>query len=150
MSTPERLTEWTRGEFAISTDKNRLETGLIHKFLIEESYWAGTRSSNQMKQAIENSLCFGVYRGANQVGFARVVSDLATFAYLGDVFILNEFRGLGLSKWLMETIVSHPDLQGLRRWLLATRDAHGLYSQFDFNALRFPERWMERTAPDAY
>jgi GNAT superfamily N-acetyltransferase len=91
-----------------------------------------------------------MYDGDRQIGFARVVSDLATFAYVGDVFVLKEFRGQGLSKWLMETIVEHPDLQGLRRWLLATKDAHGLYAQYGFAPLRFPERWMERTAPDAY
>jgi GNAT superfamily N-acetyltransferase len=91
-----------------------------------------------------------MYIGERLIGFARVVSDQATFAYVGDVFVLEEFRGKGLSKWLMETIIAHPDLQGLRRWILATRDAHGLYSQYGFASLRFPERWMERTAPDAY
>ena len=136
--------------FAISTDKDRLDIEAIHRFLNEESYWAATRTLEQTKTAIQNSLCFGVYLDGRQVGFARVVSDFATFAYLGDVFVLEEFRGRGLSKRLMETIVSHPTLQGLRRWLLATRDAHGLYEQFEFAALKFPERWMERTAPDAY
>ena len=144
------LIEWARNEFVISTDKNRLQTDIIYKFLIEESYWATTRSVEQMERAIENSLCFGVYLEEKQIGFARVISDLATFAYLGDVFILKEFRGRGLSKWLMETIVSHPDLQGLRRWILATKDAHGLYEQFGFEPLKFPERWMERANPDAY
>ena len=138
------------GEFTISTDRSRLQLDVIQAFMSEESYWAKSRTLEQTRTAIENSICFGVYEGERQIGFARVVSDQATFAYLGDVFILNEFRGRGLSKWLMETIVSHPDLQGLRRWLLATRDAHGLYSQFGFGPLRFPERWMERPAPDAY
>jgi GNAT superfamily N-acetyltransferase len=142
--------EWKREQFAIDTDKTRLQVDVIQAFLSKESYWAKNRKLEQTHGAIENSICFGVYEGDRQIGFARVVSDLATFAYLGDVFILKEFRGRGLSKWLIETIVSHPDLQGLRRWLLATKDAHGLYSQFDFNALRFPDRWMERTAPDAY
>jgi len=142
--------EWVRDEFVISTDKDRLDVDLISKFLLEESYWANSRSPEQMSRAIENSLCFGVYFGEKQVGFARVISDFATFAYLGDVFILNDFRGRGLSKWLMETVVSHPDLQGLRRWILATRDAHGLYEQFGFTLLKLPERWMERAAPDAY
>lgn len=136
--------------FEISTDKSKLDIDMIHKFLIEDSYWAQTRTFEQTKTAIENSICFGVYLNDRQVGFARVVSDRATFAYLGDVFILDEFRGRGLSKRLMETIVSHPELQGLRRWLLATKDAHGLYEQFEFAPLRLPERWMERTAPDAY
>jgi GNAT superfamily N-acetyltransferase len=136
--------------FEISTDKERLDVEMIHRFLADESYWAKTRTPEQTRTAITNSLCFGVYIGQQQVGFARVVSDFATFAYIGDVFTLREYRGRGLSKKLMETIVSHPDLQGLRRWLLATRDAHGLYERFDFSALKFPERWMERTAPDAY
>ena len=136
--------------FEISTEKARLEIETIHRFLSEESYWAKTRTLAQTRTAIENSLCFGVYLDGRLIGFARVVSDFATFAYLGDVFVLEEFRGRGLSKRMMETIVAHPDLQGLRRWLLATKDAHGLYEQFDFSSLKFPERWMERTAPDAY
>ena len=142
--------EWKNGDYVIDTKKSRLDLDVIQSFLAYDSYWAQTRTSEQTKTAIENSICFGVYAGEGQIGFARVVSDQATFAYLGDVFILKDFRGHGLSKWLMETIVSHPDLQGLRRWVLATRDAHGLYSQYDFAPLRFPERWMERTAPDAY
>ena len=127
-----------------------LDVDVIHKFLSEESYWANRRTREQTRRAIENSICFGLYDGDAQIGFARVVSDFSTFAYLGDVFVLKEYRGRGLSKMLMEAVVSHPDLQGLRRWLLATKDAHGLYEQFDFAPLRFPERWMERTAPDAY
>jgi len=142
--------EWHGGEFTISTEKSKLQIDVICKFLAEESYWARTRTREQMRRAIDNSMCFGLYSGTSQIGFARVVSDLATFAYIGDVFVLTEYRGRGLSKWLLETITGHPDLQGLRRWLLATKDAHGLYSQFGFNALCFPERWMERTAPDAY
>ncbi len=136
--------------FLISTDREKLHIPVIHQFLSQESYWAQNRSLEQTERAIENSLCFGVYCEERQIGFARVVSDFATFAYLGDVFILEEFRGRGLSKRLMRTIVEHPDLQGLRRWVLATRDAHGLYEQFDFTPLKVPERWMERTAPDAY
>jgi GNAT superfamily N-acetyltransferase len=134
----------------ISTDKNLLDVDMIHKFLSEESYWANRRTREQTEKAIENSICFGLYDGKKQIGFARVVSDCATFAYLGDVFVLSEYRGKGLSKMLMEAVMSHPDLQGLRRWLLATKDAHGLYEQFDFAPLRLPERWMERTAPNAY
>lgn len=141
---------WIRGEFVIDTDRDALQIEFIQSFLAEESYWARERTVEQTRRAIENSICFGLYSGNRQIGFARVVSDLATFAYLGDVFVLEEFRGRGLSKWLMETIVSHPDLQGLRRWVLATRDAHGLYEQYDFAPLKFPERWMERTAPNAY
>lgn len=142
--------ETTKGEFTISTDKTLLQFDVIYRFLIEESYWSQGRTREQMERAIEHSLCFGIYQGEHQIGFARVVSDLATFAYLGDVFVLEAFRGRGLSKWLMETVVEYPDLQGLRRWILATRDAHGLYEQYGFASLRFPERWMEKTAPDAY
>lgn len=140
----------TFGQFIISTDRSRLDLPMIQRFLVEESYWAQERTEEQTRTAIENSICFGVYEGDRQIGFARVVSDKATFAYIGDVFILDEYRGRGLSKWLMQVMVEHPDLQGLRRWILATRDAHGLYQQFEFSGLRFPERWMERTAPNAY
>lgn len=139
-----------KGDYEIDTDKRRMDLGAIHRFLSEESYWAKSRTMEQTLTAIENSLCFGVFRGRQQVGFARVITDKATFAYIGDVFITKEHRGKGLSKWLMEIIIAQPDLQGLRRWLLATYDAHGLYRQYDFEGLKFPERWMERTAPDAY
>lgn len=142
--------EWKQGEFTISTDRNRLQIEAIHKFLSEESYWAQNRTKEQTETAIKNSLPFGVYSGENQIGFARVVTDYATFAYLGDVYILEGFRGRGLSKWLMETIVNHPDLQGFRRWVLATKDAHTLYEKFGFHALVHPERWMEKPAPNAY
>lgn len=144
------IAEWQNGEFTISTDRALLQIDAIHKFLSEESYWAQNRTKEQTETAIKNSLPFGVYKGENQIGFARVVSDYATFAYIGDVYILNEFRGQGLSKWLMEIIVNYPDLQGLRRWVLATRDAHTLYEKFGFHALVHPERWMERPAPNAY
>ena len=142
--------EWHNGEFSINTQREHLQIEVIHKFLTKESYWAKERTKDQTATAIKNSLPFGVYKGEDQIGFARIVTDYATFAYLGDVFILKEFRGRGLSKWLMEIIISHPDLQGFRRWILATRDAHALYEKFGFAALRFPERWMEKTAPNAY
>ncbi|HEY0050456.1 MAG TPA: GNAT family N-acetyltransferase [Pyrinomonadaceae bacterium] len=142
--------EWQNGEFIISTESARLQPEAIHKFLTEESYWARERTREQTATAIKNSLPFGVYKGENQIGFARVVTDYATFAYLGDVYILEQYRGRGLSKWLMETIVNHPDLQNFRRWILATRDAHALYEKFGFAALKAPERWMERAAPNAY
>jgi GNAT superfamily N-acetyltransferase len=142
--------EWHKDKFTISTERRRLDVGVIQAFLENDSYWARTRTLEQTQVAIENSICFGVYLDARQVGFARVVTDKATFAYLGDVFILEGFRGLGLSKWLMETVISHPELQGLRRWVLATRDAHSLYQKYGFADLRHPERWMERAAPDAY
>ena len=134
----------------INTDREKLQIEVIQEFLANDSYWARERTLEQTKTAIENSICFGVYSGERQIGFARVVTDKATFAYLGDVFIINEFRGRGLSKTLMQEIVSHPELQGLRRWVLATLDAHGLYEQFEISAFRYPERWMERTAPNAY
>ena len=140
----------TEHEFEISTDKSRLDTDVIHRFLSEKSYWANTRRREQTQTAIENSICFGVYSGEEQVGFARVISDRATFAYIGDVFILDEFRGRGLSKMLMRAMLDHPDLQGLRRWVLATKDAHGLYEQFGFSLMRYPDRWMELPAKDAY
>lgn len=139
-----------KDQFQISTDSSRLDLGLIHRFLVEESYWARERTLEQTKTAIENSICFGVYDGERQVAFARVVSDKATFAYVGDVFVVEDYRGRGISKMLMQYIVEHPELQGLRRWVLTTRDAHGLYEQFEFAPLRHPERWMEKTAPNAY
>ena len=142
--------EVTRDEFLISTDRSRLDIDAIQLFLENDSYWARTRTPEQTRTAIGNSICFGVYHSGRQIGFARVVSDQATFAYLGDVYVIDEYRGRGLSKWLMEVIVAHPQLQGLRRWVLATRDAHTLYEKFGFHELVHPERWMERPAPDAY
>lgn len=142
--------EWQNGEFTISTDPVRLDLDEIHRFLSEESYWAQNRSRQETETAIRNSLPFGLYKGENLIGFARVVTDFATFAYLGDVFIVEEFRGRGLSKWLMDSIVGHPELQGFRRWVLATRDAHTLYEKFGFQELVHPERWMEKPAPNAY
>lgn len=141
---------WQNGEFTISTDKNLLQIEAIHQFLSRDSYWATERTREQTATAIEHSLCFGVFADEKQIGFARVISDYATFAYLGDVYILEEFRGRGISKWLMETIIKHPDLQNLRRWILATKDAHSLYEKFGFHALKFPDRWMEKPAPNAY
>ena len=142
--------ETVKDGFSISTEKRRLQIDVIDRFLAEESYWAAGRTPEQTRTAIENSICFGIYFEGQQVGFARVVSDRATFAYIGDVFIIEEFRGKGLASWLLQAIIDHPDLQGLRRWVLATRDAHSLYEKFGFQPLRFPDRWMERAAPDAY
>ena len=138
------------GEFTVSIDPNLLQIAVIHKYLSEESYWAKERTKEQTVTAIKNSLPFGVYKGEDQVGFARIVTDYATFAYLGDVFILPEYQGKGLGRFLMKTILEHPDLQGFRRWILATKDAHTLYEKYEFSALRHPERWMEKTAPNAY
>ena len=136
--------------FVISTDPERLQPEVILGYLVNESYWAANRTEDQMRAAIENSLCFGLYRSGEQVGFARVVTDYSTFAYLGDVFILPDLQGRGLGKWLMEIISAHPALQGFRRWVLATRDAHKLYEKYGFTSLKHPERWMEKAAPDAY
>ena len=133
--------------FHISTDKSLLDFEVIHKYLSKESYWAQFIPADRLRRAIENSLCFGVYKGNEQVGLARIITDKATFAYLCDVFILEEFRGQGLSKWLMQCIVNHEELQGLRRWSLATADAHGLYSQFGFTQITRPDRWMEIFSP---
>ena len=140
----------SRDNLTIDTDSSRLQFDVIQRFLEDESYWANRRTPEQTRKAIENSICFGVYDSDRQIGFGRVVTDQATFAYVGDIFILPEYRGRGLSKWLMEVIVAHPDLQGLRRWVLATRDAHGLYEQYGFGPLVHPDRWMELSAPDAY
>lgn len=140
--------EWRQGDFLISTDKNKLDLKLIHRFLSNDSYWAKGRTLAVVVRSVENSLSFGIYKNNQQIGFARVVTDFATFAWVADVFIVNEHRGQGLSKWLMETITSHPDLQGFRRWVLATKDAHELYRQFGFIELKRPERWMERPDPN--
>ena len=134
----------------IDTDREALDLELIHSFLVEVSYWARERTPEQTQTAIEHSICFGVYDGERQVAFARVVSDRATFAYLGDVFVIAEYQGRGIGKMLMEAIVAHPELQGLRRWVLATRDAHTLYEKYGFTPLKHPERWMELAAPNAY
>lgn len=142
--------ERRRGDDRISTDPQLLDLGLIHEFLTN-CYWAKGISRDLVARSIEHSLCFGVYDGSGaQVGFARVVSDFATVAYLGDVFILESRRGQGLGNWLMECIVQHPALQGLRRWILLTRDAHGLYSKFGFTPVKKPERYMELHNPDVY
>jgi GNAT superfamily N-acetyltransferase len=142
--------EFRRGEFVISTDRERLSLNVVHGFLTN-CYWARGIPREAVARSIENSLCFGVFEGSGaQVGFARVVSDFATVAYLGDVFVLEPYRGHGLSKWLMECVMKHPGLQNLRRWILLTRDAHGLYSQFGFTPVKAPERYMELHRPDVY
>lgn len=139
--------EWDRGEYSISTDSERLDIGLIHGFLANSSYWASGRDVTVVKRSVENSLNFGLYHGDQQVGFARVITDFATFAWLADVFVVDDYRGRGLGKWMIEVILSHPDMQGFRRWVLATKDAHELYRPFGFHQLKRPERWMERSDP---
>ncbi len=142
--------EYQRGEYTISTDIKRLDIGCIHAFLSEQSYWAAGRPLEIVQKAIENSLNFGVFHDQQQIGFARIVTDYATFAWLCDVFIVPEYRKKGLGKWLVECVINHPDLIHIRRIMLATRDAHELYRQYgQFVSIDNPNRWMERMNPDA-
>jgi GNAT superfamily N-acetyltransferase len=161
--------EYRRGDFLISTDPARLDLDLIHDFLTH-CYWAKGIPREVVARSVEHALCFGIYEESPrlakegrpfdlaqgkhgtsaQVGFARVISDFATIAYVGDVFVLETHRGRGLGKWMMECIVEHPALQNLRRWILTTRDAHGLYSQVGFSPVKMPERFMEVYRPDVY
>jgi N-acetylglutamate synthase-like GNAT family acetyltransferase len=141
--------EWKKGDFHISTDKERLDIDTIHSFL-SRSYWAQGIPRAIVEQSIANALCFGVYHQDVQIGFARVISDYTTFAYISDVFILENHRNQGLSKWLVQCMLEHPDVQGLRRWLLVTLDAQGLYQQFGFRPLQHPETFMEIHDLDMY
>ena len=141
--------EYHHDSFLVTTDPARLDLDFIHGYLVR-SYWAEGVPREIVERSIANSLCFGVYDANKQIGFARVITDYTTFAYLADVFIIEAHRGKGLSKFLMECIVKHPQLQGLRRWVLGTRDAHGLYAQYGFKPLANPDRFMERHDPDAY
>ena len=134
--------EWQRAGFSISTDPEKVDLGAVHAYL-SESYWAHGIPLAVLQRAISASLCFGLYRGHEQVGFARVVTDHATFAYLCDVYVLPEYQGRGLGKWLIACVMEHPSLQGLRRIMLRTRDAHGLYAPFGFAAGSEPEKLME-------
>lgn len=129
--------------FIISTDKEKLDVKLIHRFLSTEAYWSKGIPMERVQQSIRNALNFGVYHNGRQVGYAKIISDFSTVAYLGDVFILPEYRGRGLSKKLLETIMQHPKLQGLRRWMLLTGDAHELYRKFGWKDIANPTRWME-------
>ncbi|MEP7135687.1 MAG: GNAT family N-acetyltransferase [Chloroflexota bacterium] len=141
-----QIIETHKDNFTISTDPARLDLDAIADMLTR-AYWASGRPRERTERAISNSLVFGLYDGAKQIGLARVVSDYAVFAYLCDVFIHEEHRAHGLGKWLIETVMSHPDLQGLRRWTLATRDAHELYRQFGWDNMQNPEKWMEILRP---
>ena len=141
--------EWRRGDYLISTNNDLLDVSMIHNFLAN-SYWAKGIPRDIVERSIENSLAFGLYKDSEQIGFARVISDFATYAYVGDVFVLDAFRGQSLGVWLMEIIVSHPRLQGLRRWSLLTRDAHWLYERVGFTPIPAPERYMEKTVPNIY
>ena len=142
--------EWNRGALSISTEKSRIDRTLVHEFLRDRSYWAAGIPKEVVDRSIDGALCFGVYDGSAQVGFARVITDRATFAYLADVFVLESHRGRGIATWLMEVIVGHPDLQSLRRWILMTRDAHGLYAKFGFRGMGGASRCMEIVDREVY
>jgi len=136
-------------QFSISTDPARLDVQAIHAYL-SRAYWSEGIPIDIVEKSIKGSLCFGLFDGSRQIGLARVITDKATFAYLCDVYVLEEYRGKGLGKWLMEAVSSHPDLQNLRRFALVTRDAHGLYEKFGFTALKEPKRHMEIARPGLY
>jgi ribosomal protein S18 acetylase RimI-like enzyme len=136
-----------RGQYWLSSDLARMDVDVIHDYLSRE-YWSKGIPRGVVERSMQNSLCFGVFHGAEQVGFARVITDFATFAYIADVFVLEQHRGRGLAKWLMQFVMKHPRLQGLRRWALATRDAHGLYEKMGFKLN--PDRWMEIVVPNVY
>jgi GNAT superfamily N-acetyltransferase len=139
-----------QGDFFISTDPGLLDVPLLHDFLSKCSYWATGVPLDVVRRSLDNSLCFGLYKQGRQVGFARVVSDRATFAWLCDVFVLEAYRGGGLSKWMMQCVMGHPALQGLRRFMLGTRDAHGLYERYGFKPLEYPARFLEVFRSDVY
>ncbi len=141
---------WAQDEYRISTDPASIDIDGLHHFLSVESYWARNIPLEVVERQIRHSICFSLMHHQSMIGFARIISDRATVAYLGDVFILPAYRGKGLSKWLMQCVMSHPELTGLRRWMLLTGDAHGLYEQFGFKPLKAPERWMELHNPDVY
>lgn len=141
--------EWRRDEFLISTDRRRLNLDVVYEYL-SQSYWAAGMPRDTLERAIGNSLTFGIYQDEPQIGFARVITDLATYAYLSDVFVLESHRGRGLSKWLMECVLAHPDLQGLRRFALFTRDATGLYERYGFGPPRSASTYLERWTPNVY
>jgi ribosomal protein S18 acetylase RimI-like enzyme len=142
--------QWTRDDYVVTDDRARLDLAVIHAFIAGESYWAAGIPEAVLARAIDNSLCFGLYRGASQVGFARVVTDHSTYAYLCDVFVDSAHRGRELGKWLVECVVAHPDLQGLRRFCLMTRDAHELYKPFGFKPMADSTRYLEIHRPGAY
>jgi GNAT superfamily N-acetyltransferase len=141
--------KWNQGEFTITDRREDLDIETIHGFL-SESYWAKGIPKAIVEKSVNNALCFGLYHASRQIGFGRVITDYATFAYLADVFVVPPYRARGLAKWLVSCVRAHPKLQGLRRWMLATRDAHGLYAQNGFVSLQQPDRFMEINAPDIY
>ena len=141
--------ESVRGEYTISTDRARIDVAAVHDFL-SKTYWSPGIPEDVVRRGIAGALCFGIYHGRDQVGFARVITDRATYAYLSDVYVLEAHRGRGLAKWMMELVMAHPSLQGLRRFALSTRDAHALYEQFGFQIVANPERQMEIMRRDIY
>lgn len=141
--------QWTQAEFTITDQWDRLDVDAVHRFL-HDSYWAKGISKSIVEKALRNSVCFGLFDGAAQIGFARAVTDRATFAYLADVFVLPSHRGRGLAKWLVSCVLAHPELQGFRRWMLATVDAHGLYRKLGFTPLTNTDRYMEIHDPNVY
>ncbi len=143
------MTTITNGKFSISTDKKKIDIKMIHHYL-SNSYWAKNIPVDTVKKSIEHSLCFGIYFVNKQVGFARVITDYTSFAYLADVFVLENQQGKGLGKWLIKEIMDYPSLQGLRKWLLATEDAHGLYKQYGFSPLKNPDSIMEIRIDNIY
>lgn len=147
-----KIYEVRKDDFLISTDASLLNTDIIHDYLSKESYWATNIPRDVVERSIEHSLCFGIYHHQQQAGFGRLVTDRATFAYLADVFVLDAYRGKGLSKWLMECIHAHPQLQGLRRWVLGTRDAHSLYEKFGWSVIseEMRPRFMQRQDRKTY
>jgi GNAT superfamily N-acetyltransferase len=141
--------EVERDGYTVSTDPGRLDLAAVHRFL-STSYWSPGLTFEVLTRAVAGSLCFGLYHDSEQVGFARVITDRATFAYLCDVYVVESHRRRGLGRWLMEVVTRHPSLQGLRRFVLVTRDAHALYEQFGFRPLARPEGYMEIHRPDVY
>ncbi len=139
-----------RGEFVITTDQRRFDIDVIHDYLTSHAYWSAGIPKSVVRRAIDNSLCFGLLEGTRQAGFTRAVTDRATFAWICDVFVLEEYRGRGLGSWLVASALEHPDMQGLRRIVLATRDAHELYRRAGFGPLPSPDRWMAIADPDVY
>lgn len=137
-------------EYTLSTETSDMDIAVIHTYLANVSYWSKNIPFRIVEKYIKHSFNFGVFNAGKQVGYARVITDYTTIAYLGDVFILPEHRGKGLSKWLMETVMTHPELQGLRRWILLTADAHELYKKFGWTEIKNPVRWMEKHNPDVY
>src|SRR6202049_4055734 len=144
-----QATEHRKGEFTVSTDRGLIDMDVVHGFLTQ-CYWAKGIPRDVVARSIENSLCFGLYADGQEVGVARVITDYATYAYIGGVFVLESFRARGLGKWLMECVMKHPRLQGLRRWSVVTSDAHGLCSQVGFTPLKKPRNYMELHRPDVY